>query len=75
MLRKMSVPADYDELESKCLKCRRGFVMSAEQVPFVEGPGQRRGAQHGRHGGGVARRAGGAHNRFLANARPEGDLR
>jgi len=30
---RMSVPADYDGLESKCPKCRKGFVFSAEQAP------------------------------------------
>ena len=35
---RMSVPADYDGLESKCPKCRKGFVISAEQVPPKPAP-------------------------------------
>ena len=35
---KMSVPSDYAGLESKCPKCRRGFVMSAEPAPPAPAP-------------------------------------
>ena len=35
---KMSVPLDYAGLESTCPKCRKGFVMSAEQAPAEPAP-------------------------------------